>query len=71
MVITTSAESNTRTSPRFESAVEFCVANGSVGFLIPEPIEWQRAGNQIESATIFARSNFVTSSAVPEFNSTR
>ena len=35
-----------------------CVA-GSVRSVIPQPTEWQRIGNQIDAAMIFARPDFV------------
>jgi hypothetical protein len=30
-----------------------------VRFAVPEPPEWQRVGNEIDAAMIFARTNFV------------
>jgi hypothetical protein len=30
-----------------------------VWFAVPQPTEWQRIGNQIDAAMIFARSHFV------------
>jgi hypothetical protein len=38
--------------------VSDCIAD-RVGFAIPEPTEWQRIGDKIKAAPIFARSNFV------------
>ena len=35
-----------------------CVAD-RVWLAVPKSIEWQRIGNQIDSAMIFARSDFV------------
>ena len=32
---------------------------GGVQSVIPEPTEWQRIGNQIDAAMIFARADFV------------
>ena len=40
------------------AGVADCVA-GSVRSIIPQPTEWQRIGNQIDAATIFARADFV------------
>jgi len=35
-----------------------CVRD-SVLFAVPQTIEWQRIGNQIDAASIFARTDFV------------
>jgi hypothetical protein len=35
-----------------------CVA-GCIWLAVPQPTEWQRAGNQINAATIFARADLV------------
>jgi len=43
-------------------AVELGVINsirGCVRFAIPQPTKWQRIGNQIDAAIIFARTDFV------------
>lgn len=39
-------------------ALADCVSD-RVGFAIPQPTEWQRSGNQIDAAFIFARADFV------------
>src|SRR5438128_7764402 len=39
--------------------VSDCVGD-SVSIAIPQPTEWQRIGNQIEAAFIFARADFVS-----------
>jgi hypothetical protein len=44
---------------RLRPAVRFGEANGRVGLLIPETTERQSLGNQVESASVAARSNFV------------
>ena len=36
-----------------------CVADCIIRCVIPEPPEWQRIGNQIDAAVIFARVDFV------------
>ena len=38
--------------------VSDCVAD-CVRLAIPQPTEWQRIGNQIDAAMIFARADFV------------
>jgi hypothetical protein len=51
-----------------------CVANGvfdRVGFAIPEPTEWQRIGNQINAAMIFARADFKKRVQKSSFTKTR
>ena len=40
------------------AGVADCIA-GSVRSVIPQPTEWQRIGNQIDAAMIFARADFV------------
>ena len=35
-----------------------CIAD-RVRLTIPQPTEWQRIGNQIDAASIFARADFV------------
>jgi hypothetical protein len=40
------------------AGVADCIA-GSVGSVIPQPTEWQRFGDQIKAAFIFARAEFV------------
>jgi hypothetical protein len=35
-----------------------CIRDG-IGIAIPEPTEWQRIGNEINAAFIFARADFV------------
>jgi hypothetical protein len=35
------------------------VADCIIGRVIPQPTEWQRIGNQINAAMIFARADFV------------
>ena len=42
------------------SAVKSRAPNGVIHFGLPEPTEWQRIGNQILPASIFARSHFVS-----------
>jgi hypothetical protein len=34
-----------------------CIRDG-IGIAIPQPTEWQRIGNQINAAFIFARADF-------------
>jgi len=44
------------------AAVKLCVTNciaDCVWLAIPQPTEWQRVGNQISAAVIFARADFV------------
>jgi hypothetical protein len=44
------------------AAEKLCVAGGVAGCVwlaIPQPAEWQRVGNQINAAIIFARPDFV------------
>ena len=38
--------------------IPYCVAD-CVWRAVPQPTEWQRIGNQIDAAMIFARSHFV------------
>jgi hypothetical protein len=38
--------------------VSDCIA-GRIRFAIPELTEWQRIGNQIDAALVFARADFV------------
>ena len=40
------------------AGVADCIA-GSVRSVMPQPTEWQRIGNQIDAAMIFARADFV------------
>ena len=41
------------------AAVEFRILGGIAAFAIPQPTEWQRIGNQVCPAFVFAGVNFV------------
>jgi hypothetical protein len=44
--------------PAVKLRVADCIAD-SIRLAVPQPTEWQRIGNQIDAAFIFARSDFV------------
>jgi hypothetical protein len=51
-----------RNQSEWTSAAEFFETNHiahRIWFAIPQPTEWQRIGNEIKAAFIFARAHFV------------